>query len=74
MRWDEMRWDEMRWVPDHTLYALNIGLKDNGIGHLIFKLSTKQILTTIKYQPVPVSENLFKTINEMNSFTSMYQY
>ena len=32
--------------PSNVLY---IGPNNNGIGHLTFKLSTKQILTTIKY-------------------------
>ena len=31
-----------------TFYALHIGPNDNGIGHLIFKLSSKQISTTMK--------------------------
>ena len=30
-----------------TFYALYIEPKNNGIGHLIFKLSMKQILTTM---------------------------
>ena len=53
-----------------TLYTLYVGPNNNGIGHLIFKLSMKQILTTIKYQPVPIHECLFETINETNSFTT----
>ena len=43
-----------------TFYALYIGPNDNDIGHLIFKLSTQQLLTTMRYQSVPVSENLQK--------------
>ena len=54
--------------------VLYIGPNDNGIGHLIFKLSTKQILTTMKYQLVPTPENLLKTINEMNSCTTKIQF
>ena len=45
-------------------YAFYIGPNNNGISHLIFRPSTKQILTTMKYKPVPVSKNLFKTINK----------
>ena len=56
-----------------TLYALYIGPNNNGIGHLVFKLSTKQILTTVKYQPVPVSKNLSRTSNETDSFTTKIQ-
>ena len=52
------------------LYALYIGPNNNGTGHLIFKLSTKQILTTMKYKPVPIPEDLIKTINEPDSFTT----
>ena len=47
-----------------TLYALYIRPNNNGIVHFMFKLSMIQILTTIKYQPVPAHENIFKTINE----------
>ena len=57
----------------YTLYTLYIEPNNNDIGHLMFKLSTKQILTTMKYQPVPVPENLFNTINETNSFTTKIQ-
>ena len=32
-----------------TLCALYIGSNNNSIGHLIFKVSTKQLLTTMKY-------------------------
>ena len=53
------------------LYALYIGPNSNGIGHLIFRLSTKQILTTMKYEPVTVPENLFKTIKD--KFTTKTQ-
>ena len=44
-----------------TLYALYIGPNNNSIGHLIFKLSAREILMTMKYKPEPVNENLFKT-------------
>ena len=56
-----------------TLHALYIGPNDNGTGHLIFKLSTKQILTTLKYKPVPMPEDLIKAINETDSFTTNIQ-
>ena len=56
-----------------TFYVLHIGPNDNGIGHLIFKLSTRQIVITMKYQPVPVSENLIKAINETDPFTNKIQ-
>ena len=56
-----------------TFYALYIGPNDNGIGYLIFKLTTKQILITMKYQPVPVSEDLIEVINDTDSFTTKIQ-
>ena len=56
-----------------TCYALYIGPNNNGIGHFIFKLSTKQIVITMKYLPVPVPEDLIKTINETDSFTNTIQ-
>ena len=31
-----------------TFYALYLGLNDSGTGHSVFKLSTKQLLTTPK--------------------------
>ena len=57
-----------------TFYALYIGLNNNGIVHLIFKLSTKQILNTMKYQTVSVPENLIKIINETDSFFTKIQF
>ena len=56
-----------------TFFVLYIGPNDNGIGHLIFKLSTKQILITMKYQPVSVPEDLIKAINETDSFINKIQ-
>ena len=54
-------------------YALYIGPNDNGTGHLIFKLSMKQILTTPKYKSIPISEDLIKAINKMDTFTNKIQ-
>ena len=51
-------------------YVLNIGPNDNGTGHLIFKLWTKQILIALKYKPLPMSEELIETLNEMDTFTT----
>ena len=53
-----------------TFYALYIGPNDNGASHLIFKMSTKQILTTLKYKLVPMSEDLIEAINKMDTFTT----
>ena len=54
-------------------YVLNIGPNDNGTGHLIFKLSTKQILTVLKYRPVPMPEDLIKAINEIDTIATNIQ-
>ena len=59
--------------PRILFYTLYIGPNNNGIGHLMFKISTKQISTTMKYQSVPVPENLFKIINETDPFTTKIQ-
>ena len=56
-----------------TFYILYIGPNDSGNSHLIFKLSTKQILVTIKYQPIRVPENIIKAINETDSFNNKIQ-
>ena len=41
-----------------------IGPTDNGDGYLIYLLSMDQILVTIKYQSVPVPEDLIKVVNK----------
>ena len=56
-----------------TFYALYSGPNNNGTGHLIIKLSTKRILTTMKYQPVPMPEDLIEVINEIDSLTTKIQ-
>ena len=52
---------------------LYIGKNDNGNSHLIFKLSTKQILITMKYQPIHVPEDLFELINGTDLFNNKIQ-
>ena len=47
-------------------YALYIGPNNNGNGCLIYKLSTDQILVTMKYQSVPVPEDLIEAINKVD--------
>ena len=60
-------------IHPRTFYALYIGLNDSSNGHLIFKLLMKQILVTIKYQPIYVPEDLTKAINETDLFTNKIQ-
>ena len=40
------------------------------VSHLIFKLSTKQILVTTKRQPICVPQDLIKAINETDFFNN----
>ena len=56
-----------------VFYAFYIGQNNNGICHLIFRISTKQILTTMKYKQVLVPENLPQTINEKDTLTTKIQ-
>ena len=49
-------------------YALYIRPSDNGNGHLIYRLSTDQILVTKEYQSVHVPEDLIEAINKTNSY------
>ena len=48
-------------------YALYIGPNNGDNSHLIYKLSTDQILVTIKYQSVPVPKDLIEAVNETDS-------
>ena len=41
-----------------TFYVLYIGSNDSGTGHSVFKLSMKQLLTTLKCKPMPMPENV----------------
>ena len=52
--------NESNTVSPRIYYTLNIGPHDNGNSHIIFKLSTKQILVTMKYQPIHAPEDLIK--------------
>ena len=49
-----------------VFYTLYIRPNDIGIGHLIYKFSTDQILITKDYQPVPVSNDLIKAMDKTN--------
>ena len=54
-------------LPARVFYALYMESNDNGNDHLIYKLSTDQILVTMKYQSVPVPKNLIKMMNKTDS-------
>ena len=46
-------------------FALYIGPNDSGTGHIVFKLSTKRLVTTLRCKPWPMADNIFAVVNEM---------
>ena len=54
-------------------YELYIGPNNEGNGHLIYKLSIDQILVTMKYQSVPIPEDLINTMNKIDSSDNKIQ-
>ena len=56
-----------RTLRPRVFYALYTRPNDDGNGHLIYKLSTDQILVTKEYQSVPVPEDLIEAISETDS-------
>ena len=51
-------------ICPRVFYTLYIEPNDDDNGHFIYKLSMDQILVTMKYQSVPVPEDLIKTMNK----------
>ena len=43
-----------------TFYVFYIGPNDSSTSHSVFKISTKQLLTTLKCKPVPMPEGVFQ--------------
>ena len=56
-----------------VFYVFYIEPNDDSNSHLIYKLSTDQILVTMKYQSVPVHEDLIKTMNKIDSSDNKIQ-
>ena len=54
-------------------YALSVRPNENGNGHLIYRLSTNQIVITKDYQTVPVPEDLDDVINKTDSYDNKSQ-
>ena len=54
-------------------YALYIRPNDIGNGHLIYRLSTDQILVTKEYQSIHVPEDLIEVISKANSSDNKIQ-
>ena len=46
---------------------------NDGNGHLIYRLSTDQILITKDYQSVPVTKDLIEAISETDSYDNKFQ-
>ena len=49
-----------------VFFALYIEPNDSGTGHTVFKLSTKQLVTTPKCKPKPMAEDVVKVVTEMS--------
>ena len=48
-----------------TFFALYIGPNDSGTGHIVFKLGTKRLVTTLNYKPKPMAEDVVKVVNNL---------
>ena len=46
-------------------YALYIRPNDSGTGHQVFKLSSKWLVTSPKYKPVPMPDEEIKVVNDL---------
>ena len=56
-----------------AFYALYVKPNEEGSGHLIFRLSTDQIVVTKECQSIPVPENLIEAISETESYGNKNQ-
>jgi hypothetical protein len=50
---------------ERSIDSLYIGRADNGSGHIVFKLSTKQVLPVNRVTPIPTSEANIQTVNDI---------
>jgi hypothetical protein len=48
-----------------SIDSLYIGRADNGSGHVVFKLNTKQLVSVNRVTPIPTNEAIIKTVNDM---------
>ena len=48
-----------------AFFALYIRPNDSSTGHMVFKLSTKRLVTTPKCKPKPMAEDVVEVVNEM---------
>ena len=62
-----------RTLRPRIFYALYVRPNDDGNRHLIYRLSTDQILVTKEYQSIPVPEDLIEAISETESYSNKNQ-
>ena len=48
-----------------AFYALYIRPNNSGTGHQVFKLSSKQLVTSPKYKPVLMPDDVIQVVNDM---------
>jgi hypothetical protein len=52
---------------ERSMYALNIGRADNGSGHSVFKLNTKQVVYVNRVTEISTSEATKKIVNDIGN-------
>ena len=52
-------------LKPRTFYALYIGPNDGGIGHSVFKLSTKMMVVMPRCKPMPMPDNVIAVVTKM---------
>jgi hypothetical protein len=50
---------------ERSIDSLYIGRADNGSGHVVFKLSTKQPVSVNRVTPIPTTEAIINTVNDI---------
>ena len=59
-------------TPDpRSFFALYIGPNSSVTNHIVFKLPMKQLLTTLKWKPKHIAEEVVKVVNEMGKQEEM---
>ena len=54
-----------------VFFALYIGPNASGIGHAVFKLSTKLLVTTPKYRPKSMADDIVAVVNDIRKDEGM---
>ena len=52
-------------------FVLYIGPNNSSSGHIVFKLSTKQLVTTPKCKPKPMAEDIVTVVNDVGNREGM---